>query len=56
MTGNGEKDLSEHIRYFSERTQIPKFYQVHLGKKDVEVAKCRAHILPFEKLSLKLGV
>lgn len=51
----GEKNLSESICYFSERTQIPKFYQVHLGKKDVEVPKHRARILPWEKLHLSLG-
>lgn len=52
----GEKDLSKHIRYFSEATQIPQFYQVHLGKKDVEVATYRTRILPFEKFSLELGI
>lgn len=42
----GEKNLSPHISYFKQRTQIPKIYQVHLGSKHVEVdEKCT--ILPF---------
>lgn len=45
----GETHLSPHIPYFAERSSIPKFYQVHLGKKDVEIAKHRARILPFVK-------
>ena len=27
-----DKSLSKHINYFSERTEIPKFYQVHTGE------------------------
>jgi uncharacterized protein len=45
----GESSLSRHIPYFAERSTIPKFYQVHLGKKDVEIAKHRARIIPFPK-------
>lgn len=43
----GESQLSPHIPYFAARSSIPKFYQVHLGKKDVEIAQHRARILPF---------
>lgn len=43
----GERDLSPAIAYFSSRTSIPSFYQVHQGKKDVEIAPHRARILPF---------
>ena len=32
----GEKDIGSSIHYFKERTQIPKFYQVHQGQKDYE--------------------
>ena len=42
----GEKNLSPHIRYFKARTNIPKFYQVHLGSKHVELDK-KTMILPF---------
>lgn len=41
----GEKSFSKHIFYFKERTNIPKFYQVHLGKKDYSNENCR--VLPF---------
>ena len=31
----GERNLSPAIPYFNNRTDIPKFYQVHMGTKDV---------------------
>ena len=42
----GEKNLSPHISYFKSRTNIPKFYQVHLGSKHIELDK-KTTILPF---------
>ena len=42
----GEKNLSPHINYFKARTNIPKFYQVHLGSKHIELDK-KTMILPF---------
>lgn len=45
----GEKNLSPHIGYFAARTTIPVFYQVHLGRKDVEITAARARILPLQK-------
>lgn len=45
---SGESHLSKHIMYFKERTNIPKFYQVHLGSKDTGTAKT-GRILPFLK-------
>lgn len=30
----GERNLNPSLFYFQERTQIPKFYQIHQGKKD----------------------
>jgi predicted AAA+ superfamily ATPase len=44
----GESSVSPHIHYFKARTSIPEFYQVHLGKKDVEYEK-GIRILPFTK-------
>jgi predicted AAA+ superfamily ATPase len=41
----GEKNLSKHIKYFSERTPIPHYYQVHLGTADYKDKNCR--VLPF---------
>jgi predicted AAA+ superfamily ATPase len=43
----GEKSLSPYIRYFKERTNIPKFYQVHLGRKDFGDAATTGRVLPF---------
>lgn len=31
----GEQALSPHIKYFRERTKIPYYYQVHLGKSEM---------------------
>lgn len=42
----GEKAFSKHLFYFRERTNIPQFYQVHLGQKDIVDKNCR--LLPFE--------
>ncbi|MBY0315484.1 MAG: ATP-binding protein [Bdellovibrionales bacterium] len=42
----GEKNLSRHISYFSERTPIPKFYQVHQGTTFRTISD-KIHILPF---------
>lgn len=44
----GEGSISPNISYFSSRTPIPNFYQVHLGKKDVELSDVKARILPFQ--------
>ncbi len=42
----GERNLSQHIGYFKERTSIPKFYQIHLGTRHVQVDD-RSTIMPF---------
>lgn len=45
----GEKGLSKGIKYFRDRTEIPMFYQVHLGSLDyISEEKCR--VVPFVKL------
>ncbi|MBC8344625.1 MAG: ATP-binding protein [Candidatus Marinimicrobia bacterium] len=50
----GEKGLSPAIPYFNDRTEIPKFYQVHLGEKDV--LKDGFRILPFTTFCKELGM
>lgn len=50
----GERGLSPAIRYFRARTAIPRWYQVHLGTKDVDLDGVR--ILPFPALCRELGV
>ena len=53
---SGEKALSRNIDYFAQRTDIPIFYQVHLGQKDVEVASSRARIMPFLSFCRELSL
>lgn len=52
----GDRDLSRNIAYFAARTKIPRFYQVHLGTRNDELAACRARILPFTALAGILAV
>jgi predicted AAA+ superfamily ATPase len=52
----GENTLSKTIQYYADRTNIPKFYQVHLGNAHREAAKYRTEIIPFHKFALELGV
>ena len=47
----GEKTLSKHISYFSKRTEIPYFYQVHMGRDDYEISELRARLLPFTQFT-----
>ena len=41
----GDKNISDSIRYYQARTIIPKFYQVHLGTKNITNQNIR--LLPF---------
>ena len=50
----GERAVSPAIRYFKERTRIPHWYQVHLGRKDVVVDGVR--LLPFGTSCAEVGV
>ena len=43
----GESHISKNVYYFRDRTNIPQFYQVHLGSKDYLDQNIR--VLPFEK-------
>ncbi|MEK6704469.1 MAG: AAA family ATPase [Bdellovibrionota bacterium] len=52
----GEKDLAPAICHFTKLLDVPVFYQVHLGKKNVDIPKYRARILPFEELAKILAV
>ncbi len=45
----GERGLSKNIAYFSRRTDIPYFYQVHTGDKDYEQAELTARVIPFTR-------
>jgi hypothetical protein len=50
----GESGLNPAIHYFKERTDIPKFYQVHKGKKDY--LKDGIRVLPVEKFCKELNL
>lgn len=50
----GEKQVSPHIKYFSLRMDIPKFYQVHMGDSDFENIDYRVRVLPFWKFTEEL--
>jgi len=53
---SGEQALSRNIAYFAARTHIPHFYQVHMGKRDYEVAEHRARVLPMTSFAQLLSV
>ena len=50
----GDKGLSPALHYFKERTPIPKYYQVHMGKKDY--LKDGVRVLPVESFCKQLGL
>lgn len=52
----GEARLSKHVTYFAQRSPIPCFYQVHMGKRDYEVSDARARVLPLATFATILGV
>ena len=51
---SGEKNINPSLFYFMERTPIPKFYQVHLGRKDYESNGVR--VLPVQKFCRELAL
>lgn len=50
----GEKNINPTLFYFMERTQIPKFYQVHTGERDYE--KKGVRVLPVHKFIKELSL
>jgi predicted AAA+ superfamily ATPase len=44
---SGERSASPACRYFRERTDIPRFYQVHLGAKDFGNSRTDTRVVPF---------
>ncbi len=49
---SGERGVSPAIRYFAERTSIPRFFQVHLGDRHYETGA--AMVLPFRTFCREL--
>ena len=52
----GEKPATAALHYFRERTNIPRFYQVHMGKLDTGSATHGVRIIPFHKLVEELSL
>ncbi len=50
----GERGVSGASIYFKERTEIPMFYQVHLGSKDYTHGTSGVRVLPFERFCREL--
>ncbi len=50
----GERDLSRALKYFKERTSIPRWFQVHLGGTDRLIQGVR--VLPFAHLCDELNL
>ena len=51
---SGERAVGPAVRYFKQRTGIPRWYQVHLGTKDAAVDGVR--ILPFATFCREVGI
>ncbi len=51
-----DTDASPHMRYFAERTAIPKFYQTHLGTATYGDPEREGRVLPFLKLCSELDL
>lgn len=46
--------VSQHCRYFRERTTIPRFYQVHMGSEDYGDEETDVRVIPFPAFVRKL--
>ena len=52
----GERGISPAAAYFSERTEIPAFYQTHLGNQDFVHAATGIRVLPFHRFCRELDL
>ncbi len=50
----GAQGISKHIAYFSKRTEIPHFYQVHMGSDDYEIFDLRTRVLPMTRFAAEV--
>ncbi len=50
----GAQGIGRHIAYFSKRTEIPHFYQVHMGNDDYEISDLRTRVLPFTRFAAEV--
>jgi predicted AAA+ superfamily ATPase len=52
----GDKEISNAIKYFSARSKIPLFYQVHFEKSDYFNPDFKCRVLPFTKFCKEIGL
>jgi len=50
----GDRDTSASVKYFAERTPIPRFFQVHHGRR--HFASGKITVLPFGRFCTELGM
>ena len=53
---SGEKDPHPACAYYRARTQIPKFFQVHLGERDFGDEDTGTRVLPYTKFCVEMGM
>jgi predicted AAA+ superfamily ATPase len=51
-----DTSISPNIKYFTERTEIKKFYQVHMGNKSYIDTNTNCHVLPFDQFCIDSGM
>jgi hypothetical protein len=52
----GERSVSPAAVYFKQRTPIPAFYQVHLGRRDYQHGSTGIRVLPFPTFCQELAL
>ena len=52
----GDQSVNPASHYFRKRTSIPKFYQVHLGKKDFGNAESTVRVVPYHIFCKELNL
>jgi len=50
----GDREIGAAVKYFAERTPIPRFYQVHRGTRHFESGKVT--VVPFGRFCVDLGM
>jgi len=53
---SGDRHTAPACGYFRERTDIPRFYQVHLGTRDFGSADTNTRVLPFATFCQEVGL
>ena len=56
MSKQEQRNAATACRYFRERTDIPRFYQVHLGTRDYGDAQADTRVVPFWSFCAELAL